>query len=92
MKEDFRKANCCSRLFFCYAWPLISSVNKNKGTMEDKMLIDMKDTEDETLLLTKKFEEKVEKALAAWTQKNPTKHREQAPWYPIIRNAIFSCI
>ena len=76
MQQDFVRSTCCGKLFFSYASNLINSVNKNKGSMEDKMLIDMKKTPDENLRLTKKFEDKVDKALEAWMKKNPSKHRE----------------
>jgi len=53
--NNYRNANFFSRIFFHYSQPLISSVNKNNGTMTEAMIEDMTSKDGETDRQTQAF-------------------------------------
>ena len=64
--ESKRRANCCSRLTFWYANPLIESVRANNGQMHKKMIEDMHSDPDRSEKLLKFFQERLRANAKQW--------------------------
>lgn len=54
-KQNFRKSNICSRIFYTYGNPLINAVIANGWSMTEDMIEDMTKQEGETEMYTKKL-------------------------------------
>jgi len=88
--SNYRDANFFSRIFFHYCHPLIVSINKNKGEMTEAMIEDMTTKDGETDRQTEAFQKKIKDGFNAWSKENPGEPDSKAPWYKIVRNAVFS--
>ena len=64
--DSKRRANCCSRLTFWYANPLIESVRANNGQMHKKMIEDMHSDPDRSEKLLKFFQERLRANAKQW--------------------------
>lgn len=58
--DDLKKANCCSRLMFCYANRSIRKARENKFVLTDEMIMNMNtagkiDGEEESYMEIKQF-------------------------------------
>ena len=87
--DSKRRANCCSRLTFWYANPLIDSVSANNGQMHKKMIEDMNTDPERSERLLKHFQDKLRANAKQWQLKNNNKV-PSAEYEQFTRNAIFS--
>ena len=70
-RKNYRKANCCSRIFFTYAWNLIGDMRKNNGKMTEEMIEDMTSTDGETEVFVQKFLAEIKAREDKMPEKNP---------------------
>ena len=54
-RHNYRKANCCSKLFYNYIWVLISDIRANGNVMKPEMIEDLSLRDGETDALVQKF-------------------------------------
>jgi hypothetical protein len=46
--NNYRKANCCSKIFYSYIWELMKKIKSNNNTMDETMIEDMTSYDGET--------------------------------------------
>ena len=51
----YRRANCCSKVFYSYIWELMKKIKSNNDTMDETMIEDMSSYDGETEDMVKRF-------------------------------------
>jgi len=64
-------------------------INLNKGEFKESMLESMELQDNETETMTAFFELKIKEGIDTLMLNNPGQHREKAPWFNIMRSAIW---
>lgn len=88
-RHSYRNASCCSRLFYCYIWKLISSISANDNKMTEDMLEDMTLKDGETEGLVEDFLGHLEKRVALLKAREAETGEAGNYYYP-VRNAILA--
>jgi ABC-type multidrug transport system fused ATPase/permease subunit len=83
-RGNYKKANCCNRMFYNYSWNLIASMRDNNNKMEEEMIEDMTLTDNETEAYIERFLENIRSREAAMTDRTP------GAYYYVIRNAVWA--
>ena len=89
--DSRQHANCCSRLTFWFANPLVQAVRENRGYMHAKMVEDMSSDPDQDAKRLAYFQKKLSENVKQWKMKN-NGATPKAEYYQLTRNAIFSTI
>ena len=63
---------------------MIASVNKNKGSLKEEMILDSSRPNESIENITKQFNSSIDASLKAWMTKNPGKTATEAPWNKIL--------
>ena len=58
--------------------------------MTEAMIEDMTTKDGETDRQTEEFKKKIKDGFDTWSKENPGEPDSKAPWYKIVRNAVFS--
>ena len=82
-RKNYRKANCCSRIFFTYAWNLIGDMRKNNGKMTEEMIEDMTNQDGETEMYIERFLTNIKTREEKMAGKTPE------DYYFAVRNSLF---
>ena len=64
--RHYRDSNCCSKVFYNYATHFVTMINLNKGEFKENMLESMELVDNETEIMTAKFEKKIDSEYAKW--------------------------
>ena len=83
-RKNYKKSNCCSRIFYNYSWVLISSMIQNDGKMTEDMIEDMTLTENETEVYIERFLQNIKIREDAIKEKTPLSQ------YYAVRNAVWA--
>lgn len=89
--DDYRKANCLSRLLFCYPNRTVKKARENKFQLTDEMIINMNtakfaDGEEESYIEIKQFWKQLERQVEL--QKSRGRKDHEVDWESVILWAI----
>ena len=54
-KQNYRRANCCTKILYLHGNPLISAVHANDRVMKEEMIEDMTERDGETEACTRRL-------------------------------------
>ena len=87
-RTNYRKAGCCSRVFYMYTQPLIDSIKANNRTMTEEMIESMCEHDGETEEYLKKFMANLERRQKKYNLENAGK-KEKDNFYYVVRGTIW---
>ena len=67
-EKSFKRANCCSKITYSYAWKLIDAIQKNDIKMTEEMIEDMTTEQFETENWVQKFLNNLKKRESAFRE------------------------
>lgn len=89
-RQSLRKAGCCSKLYFSYCWPLISSMNANEGKMTEEMIEDMSSKDGETERYVAKFFDHLEGYESDLKKRAEDNEKKGGP--PLPEDSYYKCV
>lgn len=85
---NYRKAGCCSRMFYMFAQPLIDSIKANDSKMTEEMIESMCEHDDETEEYLKQFMNNLERRKKKYDLENANKIQKD-DFYYVVRGTIW---